>query len=158
MVYAAYGLGRVVTRQHQLVRGVEQEVVVLEFEDGLTVSLPLARAHEQLRALASEPEIGRVQEMLRDRGAVSKQPWLARQRQAQAKLTGGEPLGLAEIVRDGAVRQRSLTAKGAKPELSDGERRVFLKARQLLSNEIGQVRSLSATEADHWIDQQLAST
>jgi CarD family transcriptional regulator len=158
VVYSAYGLGRVVARQQRLIVGVEQEVVVLEFDDGLTVSLPLERAREQLRALATETEIGQVQETLRERGAVGKQPWLARQRQTRAKLTGGEPLGLAEIVRDGAARQRSLTAQGTKPELSDGERRVFLKARQLLSNEIGQVRGLGATEADHWIDQQLAHT
>jgi CarD family transcriptional regulator len=156
VVYSAYGLGRVVARRQRLVLGVEQEVVVLEFDDGLTVSLPLERAREQLRALASETEIGRVQETLRQRGAVGKEPWLSRQRQARAKLTGGEPLGLAEIVRDGAARQRSLSAKGTKPELSEGERRVFLKARQLLSTEIGHVRGLGTIEADHWIDQQLA--
>ena len=156
VVYSAYGLGRVVATQHGLVLGVEQEVVVLEFDDGLTVSLPLGRAVEQLRGLVSETEIGRVQETLREPGAVSKEPWLARRRQAQAKLAGGIPDGLAEIVRDGAARQRSLIAKGTKSVLPPGERDLFLKARRLLSNEIGHVRGLDTSEADHWIDQQLA--
>ena len=158
VVYAAYGLGRIVGTQQRLVLGVEQEVVVLEFDDGLTVSLPVERAAEQLRALATATEIGRVQKTLREPGAVSTLPWLARRREAQAKLTGGVLHGLAEILRDGAARQRSLTAKGTKPALSPGERDLFLKARQLLSNEIGHVRGLGSSEADHWIDQQLAHT
>ena len=158
VVYSAYGLGRVVATQRGLVLGVEQEVVVLEFDDGLTVSLPLERAAEQLRGLASETEIRRVQGTLRERGVVSKEPWLARRRQAQAKLTGGVPDGLAEIVRDGAARQRSLIAKGTRAVLPPGERDLFLKARQLLANEIGHVRGLDTSEADNWIDQQLAHT
>ena len=156
VVYSAYGLGRVVATQQRRVLGVEEEVVVLEFGDGLTVSLPLARVAEQLRGLASESEIGQVRETLRERGAVSREPWLARRRQAQAKLTRGVPRGLAEILRDGAARQRSLTAKGTKPVLPPGERDLFLKARRLLSNEIGHVRGLDTSEVDHWIDQQLA--
>ncbi len=63
---------------------------------------------------------------------------------------------LDEIVRDGAARQRSLIEKGTRAVLPPGERDIFLKARQLLANEIGHVRGLRAGEADHWIDQQLA--
>jgi CarD family transcriptional regulator len=157
-VYAAYGLGRVAARKTAIVQGVKQEMVVLEFEDGLTVSLPVERAQEQLRALASEAEIGRVQKTLREDRGVSTDPWLSRQRDARAKLSGGDPLELAEIVRDGAARERSLVAKGAKSQLSPGERDIFVKARRLLSSEIAQVRGLGADEADDWIDLQLTSS
>jgi len=37
---------------------------------------------------------------------------LKRLKQVQAKLRGGDPLELAEIVRDGARRERRLTANG----------------------------------------------
>ena len=156
VVYAAYGLGRVASREKALVQDVEQEMVVLEFDEGLTVSLPFERAHEQLRALASEAEIGRVQETLREDSAVSNEPWLSRQREARAKLAGGDPLGLAEIVRDGAARTRSLMAKGSKSQLSPGEKDIFVKARRLLCSEIAYVRGVRVTEADDWIDLQLA--
>jgi CarD family transcriptional regulator len=158
VVYSAYGLGRVAARERGLVQDTDQEMVVLEFDDGLTVSLPIERAHDQLRALASAAEIGRVQETLREERAVSNEPWLSRQRDARAKLTGGDPLGLAEIVRDGAARTRSLAAKGAKSQLSPGERDIFVKARRLLSSEIAHVCGLEATEADDWIDLQLTHT
>ena len=156
VVYSSYGVGRVVAREQRLVLGAEQEIVVLELEEGLTVSLPIERARDQLRLLASEADIRQVRETLREELAVSDKPWLTRQREARAKLTGGDPVGLAEIVRDGACRQRALTAKGTKLLLSPSERDVFVKARQLLSSEIAQARGLGATEIDEWIDQQLA--
>lgn len=156
VVYAGHGLGRVAGRERAKVQGVEQEMIVLEFDAGLTVSLPLERAREQLRALASEKEIAQVQKTLREDRDVSSEPWLSRQRDARAKLSGGDPLELAEIVRDGAARERLRAAKGAKSQLSPGERDIFVKARRLLSSEIAEVRGLGPTEADDWIDVQLA--
>jgi CarD family transcriptional regulator len=128
VAYSAYGLGRVVRRQRRRVKGAVEEVVVLEFdESGLTVSLPLGRACEQLRLLASESQIDRVQQTLREHCSVSEESWLARKRHALAKLKRGDPLELAEIVRDGAARQRASTTKGNRPELLPGENQVFLR-------------------------------
>lgn len=155
VVYSSHGVGRVAAREKRVVLGEEQEIVVLELADGLTVSLPIERAHEQLRALATEAEIRQVRETLREQPIASDRPWLSRQREARAKLTDGDPLGLAEIVRDGASRERTLIAKGTKTQLSSGERDVFVKARHLLSTEIAHARGLEAAEADEWIEQQL---
>jgi CarD family transcriptional regulator len=154
-VYSSYGVGCVAARERRLVLGAEQEIVVLEFADGLMISLPIERARERLRVLASEADIRQVRETLRQEPVVSDGPWLSRRRAARAKLTGGDPLGLAEIVRDGASRERPLTAKGTKTQLPPGERDVFVKARQLLSTEIAQARGLAAAQADEWIDDQL---
>lgn len=158
VVYAAYGVGRIVTRERRLVNGAKAEVIVLELDDGLTVSLPLDLANGQLRPLASEADLKQVRAILRDERDVNKAPWLSRQRESRAKLTEGDPVGLAEIVRDGASRQGLLTPKGAKTQLSEGERHLFAKARQLLASEIAQVRGVATTDADDWIDQQLEHT
>ena len=155
VVYAAYGVGHVVAREQRVVDGSESEVVVVAFADGLTVSLPLQRAKDQLRLPVSEADLEDVQAVLRDERTVSTGPWLARQRESRAKLAEGDPLSLAEIVREGATRQESRTVKGAKTQLSDGERRLFGKARQLLAGEIAQVRGLATSDADDWIDRQL---
>jgi RNA polymerase-interacting CarD/CdnL/TRCF family regulator len=72
-------------------------------------------------------------------------------------LRRGDPLDLAEIVRDGARRQQGLTASGIPFKLSSGERALYLKARDSLSSEIGLVRGLGQREADAWIDEQLRS-
>ena len=154
VVYAAYGVGRVASRETLV--GSEQEMVVLALADGLQVSLPIERANAQLRSLASEADLLQVQDILRRDREVSAAPWLSRQRESQAKLAGGDPVGLAEIVRDGASRQELLTARGAKAQLAEGERRMFLAARRRLADEIAHVRGLEAADADVWIGEQLA--
>jgi CarD family transcriptional regulator len=157
VVYPAQGAGRVAAREKRVVLGVEQEVVVLALADGLSVTLPMQLAPELLRPLVSEAGLRRVQETLREDGAPSGDVWVKRLKQVQAKLRGGDPLALAEIVRDGARRERTLTANGTKSRLSLSEKGLCAKARQRLSGEIGLARGLERAEVDAWIDEQLTT-
>lgn len=158
VVYGTHGIGRIAAREQQMVLGATREVVVLELEEGLTVTLPLGRAQEQLRPLASEADMDRVREALREDRVLSRDPWLSRRRETLAKLTGGDPVELAEIVGDGVQRERARQAKGDKPRLSTGEREIFVRARNLLSGEIARARGIQQAEADGWIEEQLTRT
>ena len=156
VVYAAYGVGRIVARERRVIVGGDQEIVVLELARGLTVTLPLERALWQLRPPVDEAEMSRVQQTLRDPGTPSSDLWLKRRKATQAKLKGGDPVELAEVVRDGAQRVRALAARPSKPQLSPGEKDLYLRARRLLSEELCVVRDLEAADADAWIEEQLA--
>ncbi len=107
---------------------------------------------------ASEADMSRVQKTLGADHAVSGDPWLKRRRDSQAKLTGGDAIELAEVIRDSARREWTLPATGTKSQLSPGERALFVKARELLSNEIALVRGVEPAEANAWIDEQLTPT
>ncbi|HEX6701797.1 MAG TPA: CarD family transcriptional regulator [Gaiellaceae bacterium] len=155
VVYASHGAGHVAARERRVVLGTRQEVVVLALAGGLSVELPMERAHELLRPLASEADLSRVQKTLGAVHVVSGDPWLKRRRDSQAKLTGGDPVELAEIIRDSAHREWTLPAKGTRSQLSQAEKELFVKARQLLSNEIALARGVEPAEADAWIDEQL---
>jgi RNA polymerase-interacting CarD/CdnL/TRCF family regulator len=72
-------------------------------------------------------------------------------------MAGGDPLRLAEVVLDGALRERRMRAKGNGSQLSAGEKAIYTKARRLLSDEIGLAHGLKPIEADAWIDQQLGA-
>ena len=158
-MYASHGAGHVVARERRVVLGRRQEVVVLALAGGLSVELPMERAHELLRPLASEADMSRVQKTLGAEQAVSRESWLKRRKDSQTKLTGGDPVGLAELIRDSARREGTLPAKGAtSSQLSPGERDLFVKARQLLSNEIALARGVEPAEASAWIDEQLTRT
>jgi len=140
-----------------MVQGIEREVVVLGLADGLSVTLPVDLARTQLRPLLSEAALLQVQETLRDDRPLSEDAWLKRRKDAEVKLAGGDPLGLAEVVRDGALRERRLREKGSGTMLSAGERSIYMKARRLLSGEIGFAHGLEPVEADAWIDRQLGA-
>jgi CarD family transcriptional regulator len=158
VVYASHGAGQVAARETRVVLGTRREVVVLALAGGLSVELPMERAHELLRPLASEADLSRVQKTLGGDDALSGDTWLKRRRDSQAKLTGGDLVELAEIVRDSAQRERTVSAKGTKTQLSPGEKELFVKARELLSNEISLARGVEPAEANAWIDAQLTRT
>ena len=153
VVYAAHGAGRVAAREQRTVLGVEQEVVVLELGHGLWITLPIEQARERLRPVASEADVQRVQQTLREEGETAQDSWHQRLRQGRAKLASGDPLELAELVRDG-MRHQSQARKGAAPKLSEAERRLYVQARELLTREIGSARGLEQDEADAWIEEQ----
>jgi CarD family transcriptional regulator len=156
VVYGNHGVGRVAARKEQTALGTTREVVVVELDESLTVTLPLELAREQLRPLASEADVRLVRETLRDDRVLSVDPWLSRRRGTLEKLTGGNPIQLAEIVSEGAQRERIRRAKGGKTQLSTGEREIFVKARRLLSGEIALALGIQPDAADGWIDEQLA--
>jgi CarD family transcriptional regulator len=158
VVYAAQGVGRIVAREQRTALGVAQEVVVLELATGLRVTLPIQRARERLRPLVSEAGVRRVQQRLHEDAEASGGGWRTRLRQGQAKLASGDPLELAEVVRDGMRCNAQLRGQGSTPKLSEGERRLYVQARQLLAEEIGSARGLGQAEADAWIEAQVAGS
>jgi len=156
VVYPPHGVGRVAARRTEVVLGTRQKVVVLALDGDLSVTLTLDRAQELLRPLVDESGIRQVRDTLRASPPFSQEVWGKRLKEAQAKLRSGDPLELAEIVRDGAQRERRPSASGY-TKLSVGERALWAKARDLLSGEISLVRGLDRTEANAWIDEQLAT-
>jgi RNA polymerase-interacting CarD/CdnL/TRCF family regulator len=151
VVYGVHGAGPITARLTRDVLGERQEVIVLALAGGLAVELPLPRAEELLRPVADETELTRVQEALSKRAVPSERPWLSRRRDAHAKMSSS--VGLAEIVRDGVSREDARTPVS---RLSSPERELVSRARELLANEIALSRGVAVSEANRWIDEQLA--
>ncbi len=153
VVYASHGVGRIVARQGGG-RG-EEETIVHEFGTELTVTLPLDRAQESLRPLSGKPELESVQKTLSDDWSPAVEPWSKRYRSIQDKVRAGDVTALAEVVRDGAQRERQLALRGGQ-SASPSERHLYLKARRLLAEEIGLARGIVTDDADDWIAEQIA--
>lgn len=158
VVHPGHGAGRILAREKRQDRGAVRNVVVLELCDGLLVTLPVELARRVLRSPLSQADLFRVQETLRLAPLPSEDGWLKRRRDTQLKLTRGSPIELAEVVRDGALRQQRLLASKRGAFLSASERALYTRARRLLAGEIGLVNDLEPAEADAWIDEQLDPT
>jgi RNA polymerase-interacting CarD/CdnL/TRCF family regulator len=150
VVYGGHGSGRVVARETRAAAPEPQEVVVVELAATLTVTLPIALAQEQLRAVAGEEELANVQTTLRAGPRPTEPLWIRRQKATRAKLATGEAICLAEVISDGAHRQRSQAKR-----LSVNERELYQRARRLLADEIGHARGIDPTQAEDWITNQL---
>ena len=149
VVYASHGIGRVESRDHHREDG---EMLVLVFENGLKVTLPLDRAQNALRALSGEPELEEVQRTLGgDSPPAALEHWSRRRRNAQAKLVDGSVSGLAEIVREGIHRERARVKGGTAPVRNQ----LYRTARKLLVAEVAAARGIELDAADAWIGQQI---
>ena len=95
------------------------------------------------------PRAGRLQGFF-ERNHLLDSVWTRRQKATRAKLASGPPISLAEVISDGAHRYH-----GEATHLSLHERELYLKARRLLADEIGQARGINAAQAEDWITAQL---
>ena len=154
VVYGNHGIGRVAARRSEEMLGETREVVVLELEE-LKVTLPLTLATTQLRPLADKAEVRRVGIALRVDEELDSGNWLSRQRATLEKLIGGTPVELAQIVSEGAQRERLRSARGGKAQLSLSERQLYTRARTLLSNEVAVALGIRPAAAETWIDGHL---
>ena len=150
VVYGGHGAGRVVAREERGSGEARREFVVLELAGSLTVTLPVTLARDYLRPLATEHEMRTVQQTLRSTAPATDLVWLKRHKATRAKVAAGEPIGLAEVVSDGARRYQGDTMR-----LSMSERVLYQKARRLLADEIGLVHGIESSEAEGWIADQL---
>jgi len=125
VVYGAHGAGTVETRETRSVHGELQTMVVVALAGGLRVHLPLALAQEQLRALVDDAGLATVEQVLRDAPPRSGESWLKRRREALTKL--GDTIGLAEVIRDGHIRERA-PARGSGSRLAARSERTGARA------------------------------
>jgi RNA polymerase-interacting CarD/CdnL/TRCF family regulator len=148
IVYGFHGVGLIAAS------GNEPSTIVVEFSSGLRVTLPVARAREALRALSSESDLTRVGQILAAGEAPGEPQWSKRFRATREKITDGHVAGLAEVVRDGAHRERRQTTRSGS-STSPAERQLYIRARQLLAEEVGAARGIDLLEADDWITAQI---
>jgi len=154
VVYASHGLGSVEARLPGV--GELPETVVVLFETGLRVTLPVAQARRALRPPTDVSELEEVRSTLRAEVPPGVQPWSKRFRSMQEKVAAGQVTGLAEVVRDGVEReQRLAVTSGSGRTPAPSERHLYLQARKLLAAEIAHARGIDAVQADAWIVEQV---
>jgi RNA polymerase-interacting CarD/CdnL/TRCF family regulator len=149
VVYASHGVGRVAIRR--------QESVVVEFATGgLSVTLPIDRAVECIRPVSTEAEIAGIAQTLGGPESPLESNWQRRLKAARAKVADGDAVGLAEVIRDASHRGERAIGRSEPGKISLSERQLYLKARQLLADEIGASRGVDPALADEWIGDQIA--
>jgi RNA polymerase-interacting CarD/CdnL/TRCF family regulator len=152
VVYGSHGLGRVTATSARNGDAGDGATVALEFPSGLSVILPIERAEACLRPPAGATEIEAVRAALRNGNTPTEQSWQSRTRMTRTKIAHGDPVGLAEVVRDAVERQRRFAAGST---LSSAEQELYRKARRLLAAELAVAAALDEAQADAWIEHQL---
>ncbi|GAA4914257.1 CarD family transcriptional regulator [Stackebrandtia endophytica] len=150
VVYPHHGAALIEAVETRTIRGVEQEYLVLRVEQGdLTVRVPATNVElVGVREVVGAEGLTEVFDVLRAPHTEEPTNWSRRYKANLEKLASGNPLKVAEVVRDLWRRDRE---RG----LSAGEKRMLTKARDILVGEVALAESSTKDDAELLLDKVL---
>ncbi len=153
VVYPTHGVGRISDIDCQEVAGFDLELFVIEFpNEKMTVRVPIAKvATAGMRSLSSPSIMSNAMTTLKGRAKVKRTMWSRRAQEYEAKINSGDPLLIAEVVRD-------LYRAEGQPEQSYSERQIYETAFERLAQEVAVVESIDRDAAGVRLEKQLTAT
>ena len=137
VVYPAHGIGKIKSIETHEIGGHSLEMFVISFEkDRMTLRLPVAKAKiSGLRPVCTTKEMANAINALKIRKGVRRTMWSRRAQEYEAKINSGDPVFLAEVVRE-------LYRTANQPDQSYSERQVYQNAITRLAGEIAAIESI----------------
>ncbi|MBN2753101.1 MAG: CarD family transcriptional regulator [Rhodospirillaceae bacterium] len=142
VVYPTHGVGNVLAVELQRVGGMELELIVIAFEqDRMTLKVPVMKAQQAgLRKLSNKKVMQTALTTLKGRATVRRAMWSRRAQEYEAKINSGDPVSIAEVVRD-------LHRNARNAEQSYSERQIYEQALERLAHEVAAVEEIDHDEA-----------
>ena len=131
VVYPAHGVGKVDGVETLTVAGQSVSLYAITFEkERMKLKIPVAKAKTSgLRRLSSKDRLKAALETLQGRARVRRTMWSRRAQEYEAKINSGDPLAIAEVVRD-------LHRNAGQPDQSFSERQIYEAAMDRLAAEL----------------------
>jgi len=152
VVYPTHGVGQVTGIENYEIAGEKLRLFVISFErERMTLKVPITKVKESgLRKLSSRKVIDNALKTLKGRVRIKRTMWSRRAQEYDAKINSGDPVAIAEVVRD-------LHRGEDQPDQSYSERQMYQAALERLSRELGAVEKTEPEEAVEKIEAILAS-
>ena len=147
VVYPTHGVGQVTAIEEQEISGAKLKLFVVTFaKDKMTLRVPVGKVDVAgMRRLATPKILETALTTLRGRARVKRTMWSRRAQEYEAKINSGDPVSIAEVVRD-------LHRSEDQPEQSYSERQIYEAALERLVRELAVVEKIdedAATEKLH---------
>ena len=142
VVYPTHGVGRVLGIETQDIAGHTLDLIAIKFEkDRMTLRVPVAKAEESgLRKLSSRKLMDTALATLKGRSRAKRTMWSRRAQEYEAKINSGDPVSIAEVVRD-------LHRGSDQPDQSYSERQMYQAALDRLARELAAVEKIDEDAA-----------
>ena len=142
VVYPTHGVGRVERIATEEIAGHKLELIHITFEENrMTLRVPVAKARTAgLRKLANRKTFDEALAVLKGRARIKRTMWSRRAQEYEAKINSGDPLAIAEVVRD-------LHRNAGQPDQSFSERQIYEAAMDRLAAELAALESLDKASA-----------
>ena len=150
VVYPTHGVGRVIDIEAKEIAGHKLELFVISFEqERMMLRVPVAKAKiSGLRKLSSRKIMESALVTLKGRSRVSRAMWNRRAQEYEAKINSGDPVSIAEVVRD-------LHRNAGQPDQSFSERQMYQAALDRLVREFAAVERITEETATQRLEAML---
>ncbi len=150
VVYPAHGVGRVEGIETHSIAGMEVQLYAITFEkERMTLKVPVPKAKNAgLRRLSSKDRIKTALETLEGRSRIRRTMWSRRAQEYEAKINSGDPVAIAEVVRD-------LYRGTDQSDQSYSERQIYQSALERLARELAAVEKIDELKATERLEQVL---
>lgn len=150
VVYPTHGVGKVTGYETQVVSGCTLEVVAIFFEkDRMTLRIPTTKiGRAGLRKLSTAKVMETAISTLRGRARTKRAMWSRRAQEYEAKINSGDPISIAEVVRD-------LHRASGQAEQSFSERQMYQAALDRLARELAAVEHIDEETAARRLEEVL---
>ena len=150
VVYPTHGVGKIVGVEEQEISGHELQLFVIKFEtEKMTLRVPIEKAKVAgLRKLSSRQQMELAVSTLRGRSRVNRAMWSRRAQEYAAKINSGDPISIAEVVRD-------LHRNAGQPDQSYSERQIYEAALERLVRELAAVEKIDRNAATQRLEEVL---
>lgn len=142
MVYPTHGVGKVVAVVTEEISGFDLKLFVIKFAaEKMTLRVPVTKVTESgLRKISTREKMESAMTALRGRARSKRTMWSRRAQEYEAKINSGDPVAIAEVVRD-------LHRNPDQPDQSYSERQMYEAALGRLSHELSLVEKIELTAA-----------
>lgn len=137
VVYPTHGVGTVQGIETIEAAGVNVQMVVVTFEENrMTLRVPVNKVPTAgLRLLFTPKEFEAAIDTLKGKARIKRTMWSRRAQEYEAKINSGDPVAIAEVVRD-------LQRNAGQPDQSFSERQIYEQALERLAAEYAAIEKI----------------
>ena len=102
VVYPIYGVGEVKNFDSYEIDGSPQDFILINFkQDKMKLRIPKIKASSSgLRKLSNKNRLSKALEVLAETPSIKKDMWIKRAKEYEKNINSGDPVLIAEVVRD----------------------------------------------------------
>jgi len=147
VVYPTQGVGKLIRMEEQAIAGQKIKLLVIDFEKNhMVLRVPLDRAEiSGLRPLITPKKMDEAIASARGKAGAKRMIWARRAAQYEENINSGDPMKLAEVVRD-------LQRRSAADTMTFSGRQLYLRALERMAQEFAVLHKLEIDEASEKIE------
>ena len=150
VVYPTQGVGKIAKVEEQIIAGQKIPMIVIEFgQSNMVLRVPLERAEiSGLRPLVSTKKMGEAIESAKRAAGAKRMIWARRAAAYEESINSGDPMKLAEVVRD-------LQRRSAADTMTFSGRQLYMRALERMAQEFAVLHKLDLESASEKIEEIL---